>query len=277
MAAQTLDQILSSLSSVYQPQLDSIAQQQAALPAQYDAQAQGLQAQQQSAFGDILSGARQRGLGFSGIPLADQAKYTATTYLPALANLRTSQNNAGASLTDAINKINEDKFNTGNNLYQFGVQQDQAQQQLDETKREFDAQQAAAATSAANSFNPTYGGTSPTTGSQVQDPTQAKNLSGGKSQQDAYNAIQALMQTRNTPLITQTYNAIAASAKNGNTYDQQKLQLLQQLYGESLKKNGIGVNYTQVSGSGTPTNVLNYGNTPSPIPISTASSGNIRF
>lgn len=270
MAAQTLDQVLSSLSSVYQPQLDSVASQQAALPAQYAAQDQGLQAQQQQAFGDILNGARARGTGvaFGGIPLGEQAQYTASTFLPAEANLKTSQNQASQSLIDAINKINEDKFNTANNIYQFGVTADQNQQSIDNAK----------SAAAASAFSPTLGSGGTTgTSNTIQDPTQAKNLTGGKSQQDAYNAVQALMQTRNTPLITQTYNAIATSAAHGNTYDQQKLQLLEQLYGGSLAKNGIGTNPTQISGSGTPTNVLSYGNTPSPIPLSTANSGNIVF
>lgn len=242
MAAQTLDQVLSSLQSVYQPQIDSINQQQAALPAQYDAQAQGLQAAQTQSFGDILNGARARGTGvaFGGIPLSEQAQYTASTYLPALANLKTSQNQQSQSLVDALNKINEDKFNTANGIYQYD-------NTLAENQREFDAQQAATKAGQDN-FNPTLalpsGAGTPAGaaagGAKALDPTQAKTLSGGKSQQDAYNAVQALMQTRNTSLIANTYNAIAASAKNGNTYDQTKLQLLEQLYAGSLSKNNIG-------------------------------------
>lgn len=246
MASQSLDQILSSLQSVYQPQIDSVNAQQAALPSQYDAQAQGLAAQQQQSFGDILNSARARGTGvaFGGIPLSEQAQYTAGTYLPALANLKTAQTQQQQSLADSINKINEDKFNTANNLYQFGVTSDQNQQQIDETAR-----QDAASNAAANSFNPTLAPPS-NSSSDTQDPIQAKTLTGGKSQQDAYNAVQALMQTRNTPLISQTYNAISASAKNGNTYDQQKLQLLEQLYNGSLSKNGIGTTAGSTVGVG---------------------------
>lgn len=226
MAAQTLDQVLNSLSGVYQPQLDSVAQQQAALPAQFQAQEQGLGASKDQAFGDILNGARSRGTGvaFGGIPLGEQAQYTASTYLPALANLKTSQNNASQSLIDAINKINEDKFSTANNIYQFGVQADQAQQGLDEQKANDLAQQAAAARAAAGSsqFSPTLGsGTAPAAAAS------GGTLTGGKSSKDADSAVRSLIDTNNAGTIVNTINAISQSASRGNTYDQAKLQLLQ--------------------------------------------------
>lgn len=221
MAASTLDQVIASLQNVYQPQLDSVAQQQAALPAQYQAQTAGVNAAKDDAFNGILSQARQRGTGvaFGGIPLGEQAQYTASTYAPALANLQTSQNNQSQSLTDAINKINEDKFNTANNLYQFGVNQDNQQQQLAEQQREFDAQQAAAAKAAA-SFNPSLGGgTTPT-------QTPGATLTGGKTKQDAAAAITSLIKMDPTTIF-RSINAIYDSAVNhGNTYDQAKLELL---------------------------------------------------
>lgn len=227
--AATLDQVLASLQSVYQPQLDSVSQQQAALPAQYDAQAQGLQAQQQNAFGSILDSARSRGTGvaFGGIPLQEQAQYTAGTYLPALANLQTAQTQQQQSLADQINSINEDKFNTGNNLYQFGVNQDYQQQQLAEQAREAD--QTAALQKQANSdtFGPTVTGDQSTPGTQgAANPLTVKNLTGGKSQQDAYNQVQSLLSTKNAKTITDTIKAIQASANYGNTYDQAKLKTI---------------------------------------------------
>lgn len=235
MAAQTLDQVLASLNSVYQPQLDSVTQQQAALPAQFQAQQQGLDATKDQAFGSILDDARARGSGvaFGGIPAGEQAQYLGSTYLPAVANLKTSQNQAQQSLIDAINKINEDKFTTGNNLYQFGVNQDFQQQQLAEQAREAD--QTAAETAAANTstFNPSISLPTPasdstsggTTGSQSPD-LNSKTLSGNKSTQDAYNAIQSLLATKNGGLINQTISAIQQSANYGNTYDQAKLQII---------------------------------------------------
>jgi hypothetical protein len=156
----TLDQVISSLNNIYQPQVDSVNSQIAALPAQYDAQASGLAAQQNDAFNNILGSARQRGLGFSGIPSSEQAQYTASTYLPALANLKTAQTQQQTSLTDALNKIHQDQYNQGQSIYQYNTT-------LDEQKREFDANQAqqAAASAASNSFSPTYGGYATTAGS----------------------------------------------------------------------------------------------------------------
>lgn len=53
-----------------------------------DAQIAGLQAQQQQAFGQIEQGAQNKGMLFSGFTPNEQAQYTSTTYLPALANLQ---------------------------------------------------------------------------------------------------------------------------------------------------------------------------------------------
>lgn len=236
MAAQTLDQIISSLQSVYQPQLDSVATQQAALPAQYDAQAQGLNAQKNDAFNQILSGAQQRGTGvaFGGIPLGEQAQYTASTYAPALANLATAQTQQQQSLADQINSINEDKFNSANNLYQFGVQQDATAAALAEQAREADQTNATARASAAasNSAIPTQTGSTgnaPSANNTSKQDVNSKNLTGGKSIQDAYNAVQALLNTKNPNVITQTFKAIQQSANYGNTYDQQKILAINSL------------------------------------------------
>lgn len=52
------------------------------------AQIEGLQAQQQQAFGQIEQAASDKGMFFSGFSPDQQAQYTSTTYLPALANLQ---------------------------------------------------------------------------------------------------------------------------------------------------------------------------------------------
>ena len=80
----------------------AIAQEQAALKPQQQlldeqitnnanagqAQEAGLRATQQTAFGQIEQGAQNKGMLFSGFTPDEQAKYTANTYLPALANLQ---------------------------------------------------------------------------------------------------------------------------------------------------------------------------------------------
>lgn len=170
MAVRTLDQILGELGSVYDPQINSIRTRQAALPGQQVAEEQGLQAKQTQAFDDILGGARRRGMGFSGIPLGEQAKYTATEFLPAIARLRTASKQEATSLEDMINQINERRTTTALGLRQQDVDNDLRE-------RQFQAQlaEAAAARRAASGggggFSPSYGGgggSAATGGSQMQ-------------------------------------------------------------------------------------------------------------
>lgn len=146
--SRSLQQILSELDSTYQPQVDSIRQRQAAIPGQIQAEEQGLGAKQEQAFGDILGGARRRGLGFSGIPLGEQAKYTSTEYLPALARLRQSGREQAMGLEDAILGIQERRQNQGQSIYQYETS-------LAEQQRQFNEQQAAAQRAA--SVNPYAG------------------------------------------------------------------------------------------------------------------------
>lgn len=188
MAARTLSQVISELSGTYNPQIKSIQQQQAAIPGQIATEEQGLQAKQTQAFDDILGGARQRGLGFSGIPLSEQAKYTSTEFLPALARLRQSGNERKTSLQDAINQIYERRNTLGQQIYQGGL--DRAEQ-----KRQFDlnyklAQQSAADArrSAASAFSPSmgYGGTPTPSGgisaSAIQRKDKGFNFTNAKGQ-----------------------------------------------------------------------------------------------
>lgn len=131
--ARTLDQIIAELNPTYQPQVQSIQQQMGLIPQQIATQEAALGAKQSQAYENILSGARRRGTGvaFGGIPLGEQAKYSATEYMPALANLRTAGTQQATSLQDALNQIEERKQTLGQNIYQT------------EQQRAFEAEQAA--------------------------------------------------------------------------------------------------------------------------------------
>jgi hypothetical protein len=178
MQPRTLQQVLTELDGVYNPQVDSIRQRQAAIPGQLQAEQDGLQAKQNTAFGDILNGARRRGTGvaFGGIPLQEQARYTADNYLPALARLQQSGREQAMSLEDALNGINERKYSQGVGIYS-------QEQQAAEQRRQFDAQiaesrrqaAAAAAASGASSFAPTLGGSA---GQNPQKPAAAPQFIG---------------------------------------------------------------------------------------------------
>lgn len=158
MAIRTLDQILGELSTVYDPQINSIHTQQAAIPGQQVAEEQGLQAKQTQAFDDILGGARRRGMGFSGIPLGEQAKYTATEYLPAIARLRTASKQQATSLEDQINQINERRTTSALGLRQQDIDNDFRERQFAAAQAE--AQRAAKAAAGGSGFSPSYGGAS---------------------------------------------------------------------------------------------------------------------
>lgn len=124
--ARTLDQILGELGSTYDPQIAQIRQRQGLIPGQIAEEEKGLQAKQTQAFDDILGGARRRGLGFSGIPVGEQARYTSTEFLPALARLKQTGREQAMSLEDAILGIQERRNTLGQQLYQS--ERDRAEQ-----------------------------------------------------------------------------------------------------------------------------------------------------
>src|SRR5688500_7318807 len=109
MAVRSLEQILSELGTVYAPQEQNLRTRQSLIPGQIAEEEKGLQAKQEQSFGEILGGARRRGLGFSGIPLQEQAKYTSTEFLPALARLKQSGRQEALTLEDALLGISERK------------------------------------------------------------------------------------------------------------------------------------------------------------------------
>lgn len=214
--SRTLAQILAESNSVYDPQVASVQGQIDALPGQTAAEEQGLQAKQTQAFGDILNGARRRGLGFSGIPIGEQAQYTATNYLPALANLRTAQQQRATSLQDAILGIRERQNQFAQGVYQ--TEQDRAEQ-----ARQFDAAQAAQraqAASYAGLFNQGNPQAPAPQNPSAPDPYAAINKN------NANKAIHDLLNSGNVALVKQTVDAITKSAANGNLYDKYKLELL---------------------------------------------------
>lgn len=240
---RTLQDIIASLNSVYQPQVDLYRQQQSQIPQQAQAQEDALGAKKDQAFGDILSGARQRGLGFSGIPLGEQAKYVSTDYLPAVANLRTASTNQATSLEQAILQLQQQQNTQAQDIYQ--TEQNRAEQ-----ARQFDMQQRAAA-QAATSYRNLFGGgqSSPSAPTAPQtDPLK----------QQATAALFSLFGTNDQGLIRKTIDAIKKSAGYGNTYDQMKLQIIQTLHPEYLQPvksapapaKAAPVNHANVTGNG---------------------------
>lgn len=140
--ARSLDQILAEVTSKSDPQRQIVLNQISSLPTQQAADEAGLAAKKDQANEDILSGARRRGLGFSGIPLGEQAKYAATDYAPAVANLKTSYGGRKATLDSALADIGRTDYTTAQDI--FG-----RDRSFEEQQRQFNEQQAAASRAAA--------------------------------------------------------------------------------------------------------------------------------
>lgn len=145
--ARTLDQIIAELNPTYQAQTNSLQKQIGLIPQEIQTQETALNAQKDQGYADILSGARRRGTGvaFGGIPLGEQAKYNATIYTPALANLRMQGQQKAMSLQDAILGINERRDTAAQSIYQ--TEQDRAFQEQENARNR--------AATAASVFNPT--------------------------------------------------------------------------------------------------------------------------
>ena len=124
--AQQLSDILASLDGVYNPQKQAIQAQIDQLPAQQQAAQAGLDATKTNAFNDINVQANNRGLSYSGMPIAEQAKYLGATYLPAVANLRDTYANKGFGLQQSLLGLNADERKQAQSSYDTQYAADQA-------------------------------------------------------------------------------------------------------------------------------------------------------
>lgn len=102
MQPRTLEQILSEYNATYQPSIDYLRQRQAQAPQMVEADIAAANAAQTKAYEDILTGARRRGLGFSGIPLGEQAQYASNVYAPAILAARQKGTEYGQNLESTI-------------------------------------------------------------------------------------------------------------------------------------------------------------------------------
>lgn len=85
---QSLEDVIKQIQTAYQPQqqqLDSLVSQNETAGT---GQIQGLDAAKTQAFGQISQAATNKGMTFSGFTPNEQATYTGSTYLPALAKLQ---------------------------------------------------------------------------------------------------------------------------------------------------------------------------------------------
>ncbi len=164
--ARSLDQILAEVTARSDPQRQIVLNQISQLPTQQAADEAGLEAKKNQAYDDITDTARRRGLGFSGIPLGEQAKYNATDYAPALANLKSSYGGRKATLESALADIGKQNYSTAYDIFNQDRSFEEQQRQFNENLA-FQRQQQAAASSG-NSLASLFGG------GAIQAPATAK-------------------------------------------------------------------------------------------------------
>ena len=135
--ARTIDAIIKEVSSRSDPQRQTIMKQVADIPRQIQAETAGLQAKRLQANDDILGAARDRGVGFGGIPIGEQAQYAATEFAPALARLQTAGVDRRTSLESALSDIGSRDFANAQDIFRderdfaenarrFQIQQEEA-------------------------------------------------------------------------------------------------------------------------------------------------------
>lgn len=167
MQPRTLDSILSELAPTYDPQIQSLRTRQNLVPQSVDADIQEAQGAKTQAFDDILGGARRRGLGFSGIPLGEQAKYASNVFAPNVLRARTAGQERALSLEDAILGVQERRNTQAQGIRQnettMAEQQRQFNEQMAFNRQQAAAQQRAQAAAASNTFNPSLGAGNMTT------------------------------------------------------------------------------------------------------------------
>lgn len=105
--AQTLDAIMASRASLFDPEKALVNTQIAALPGQQAADQAGLDQSKTNAFRDITNGANAKGMLFSGVPVDQQSTYVGTKYLPAEASLKNNYLDKTTQLQSTLLGINQ--------------------------------------------------------------------------------------------------------------------------------------------------------------------------
>ena len=142
--ARTIDAIIKEVSSRSDPQRQNIMKQVADMPRQIEAEEAGLRGQLATANEDILGSARDRGVGFGGIPVGEQADFAANNFAPALARLRTAGVDRTSSLESALSDIGSNDFALSQDIFRD-------ERDFAENARRFELQQQEAARSRAAS------------------------------------------------------------------------------------------------------------------------------
>lgn len=156
---RTFDEILAEVSSKSDPQRQIVMRQIADLTPQQQAGEASLDAKRDRGFEDIELGARRRGVAYWGAPIAEQQKYLATDYLPAVANLKSTFNERRNTLDSALADYGRNDYTSARSIFDSDRGFEEQQRQFNENLA-FQRQEAArqAAASARSGPAPTLGG-----------------------------------------------------------------------------------------------------------------------
>jgi hypothetical protein len=246
MAVRTVQQINQELGSVYNPQIQSIQAQKATIPMGVEADIKQAEAAQTQSFDEIMGGARRRGMGFSGIPLSEQAKYASTVFAPEVLRARQRGKQQELSLADALNSIYERRNNQALALQQQDVANDQWGQTFAFEKEKWAQSlrdQAEARAQAARASSAMYGGLG-MGGNSNQNPAQKPQTQLGKYEQQAYDNLRNIaagaginlanyngnLTPEQSKHLLSDYRATKGSAMRGNPMDKAKLVLYYQIF-----------------------------------------------
>ena len=151
---QTLEQIMAELAPSTSKQADIIKKKQANIGVRSAAELAGLDATKANEMNAINTQATGKGLAFSGIPIDEQATYLGEKYLPAVANLKTAQEESNLSLeqqnADLFSQNYKSAYDTLNsqraaqNQWNLAQMQNEASAAEAERNRQFQASQNAA-------------------------------------------------------------------------------------------------------------------------------------
>lgn len=122
--ARALEQIISELNAVYNPQRDVYNSQITGLAPAQDAELKGLDQTKKDEFANITDRANRRGMFYSGLPVAEEQKYTGSQFLPAVANLKNRYQQQKFNLQAALADITTKQYSQGNDIWQTELNRD---------------------------------------------------------------------------------------------------------------------------------------------------------
>ncbi len=127
---------MAELETAYAPQKQAVQERMNQLPGFYEAQRGGVETARTNAYQDITRQANARGMAYSGAPIQEQQRYTGERYLPALAQLSGQEGEQRYGLQQALGQLGTQQLTYAQSIRQ-------KEMELDEARRQFDAQLAA--------------------------------------------------------------------------------------------------------------------------------------